>query len=64
MKTRFFRFMMYIAKNGQNMTKSTFRFVPLLDLDRRWSDVEIFDYFEFDLDERAFISYMVTEPRT
>ena len=63
MKTRFFRFMMFIAKNGQNMTKSTFRFVPVLDLDRKWCDDEIYDYFDFTVDERAFIDSMVTEPR-
>ena len=64
MKTRFFRFMMILAKNGQNMTKDTFRFVPVLDLNKKWSDEQLYDYFGLTSDERNYIQSIVTEPRT
>lgn len=64
MKTRFFRFMMILAKNGQNMSKDTFRFVPVVDLDRRWTDEQLYDFFGLTRDECNYIDSIVTEPRT
>jgi hypothetical protein len=63
MKTRFFRFMMILAKNGQNMSKDTFRFVPVIDLNRNWTDEQLYDFFELTPDERSYIETIVTEPR-
>ena len=64
MKTRFFRFMMILAKNGQNMTKGTFRFVPVPDLNKRWSDEQLYEFYGLTSDERNFIKSIVTEPRS
>ncbi len=63
MKTRFFRFMMILAKNGQNMTKDTFRFVPVPDLSKRWTDDQLYEFFGLTPDERSYIQSIVTEPR-
>ena len=63
MKTRFFRFMMILAKNGQNMTKDTFRFVPVPDLNRRWTDEQLCAYFELTPEESRYMETIVTAPR-
>jgi hypothetical protein len=43
MKTSFFRFMMLLAKNNQNMNKSVFRFVPNLQYS---SDMNLYKMFD------------------
>lgn len=64
MKTRFFRFMMILAKNGQNMTKDTFRFVPVPDLNKPWSDEQLYNLYGLTIAEQKYIKAIVTEPRT
>ena len=63
MKTRFFRFLMILAKNGQNMTKDTFRFVPVPDLNRRWTDEQLYELYGLSPEECSYIQSIVTEPR-
>lgn len=38
MKTKFFRFMMCLIKNTQNISKSVFAFVPIQDISKPWTD--------------------------
>jgi site-specific DNA-methyltransferase (adenine-specific) len=47
MKTKFFRFMVGIRKN-KNMTSKTYSFVPMLDMNRLWTDSDLYNYFELD----------------
>ena len=63
MKTRFFRFMMILAKNDHNMTQDVFRFVPVLDFNQRWTDQMLFDYFGITEQEQSYICSLVTKPR-
>ena len=63
MKTRFFRFMMILAKNGQNMTKDTFRFVPVPDLGKQWTDEQLYEFYGLTPNESSYIQSIVTEPR-
>lgn len=63
MKTRFFRFMMYLAKNDQNMTQDVFRFVPVVDLNKKWNDRKLYRLFGLTKEECSYIDSIVTEPR-
>lgn len=55
METRFFRFMVSLVKNTQNISKSCFLFVPVLPLDKDWNDQELYSLFELNDSEIAFI---------
>lgn len=58
-KTRFFRFMMSLVKNTQNISKSSYRFVPLQDLSKSWNDEELYAKYGLTDDEIAFIESMI-----
>jgi site-specific DNA-methyltransferase (adenine-specific) len=61
MRTRFFRFLVALRKNTQDVTQAKFKFVPLLDMKRSWSDEELFREFGLDVAEVEFINSMVRE---
>lgn len=62
MKTRFFRFMMILAKNNQNMNRETFRFVPLVDLNKQWNDIMLYQHYNI-MEYKDYIEKLVNEPR-
>lgn len=43
MTTRFFRFLMSLVKNTQNISKGVFEFVPVLDFNQEWDDEKLFE---------------------
>jgi site-specific DNA-methyltransferase (adenine-specific) len=59
MQTRFFRFLVALIKNTQNISKTSFGFVPVLDLKRTWSDNELYERYSLTEDEVAFIESMI-----
>jgi site-specific DNA-methyltransferase (adenine-specific) len=59
MQTRFFRFLVALIKNTQNISKTSFGFVPVLDLKRTWSDYELYERYSLTEDEVAFIESMI-----
>ena len=59
MKTKFFRFMMFLVRNGQNLTKSTYAFVPNLDYSKPWTDDELYSLFQVQQEEREYIDTMI-----
>lgn len=59
MQTRFFRFMMLLAKNGHNMTAATYRYVPVLDFTRKWTDAQLYEHYNISTDEQNFINEVV-----
>ena len=61
MKTKFFRFMMILAKNAHNLTKDVYRFVPKVDLTRKWDDKSLYQYFGISKEEQAYISKIIKE---
>ena len=61
MRTRFFRFMMFLVRNGQNLTKSTYSFVPNLDYSKSWTDEELYKLFDIQSDEIEYINAMIRE---
>lgn len=59
MKTRFFRFMMSLIKNTQNISRSVFAFVPAQDF-RSDSDINWDDSSE-NIDKQLYAKYGLTE---
>ena len=41
LKTKFARFLLSLAKTNQHATQNTYRFVPVQDFSRPWSDQEL-----------------------
>lgn len=59
MKTRFFRFMMSLIKNTQNISKGVFAFVPQQDFSKPWTDDDLYKKYNLTVDEIAFIESMI-----
>jgi site-specific DNA-methyltransferase (adenine-specific) len=53
--TKFARFLVLQRKVTQDVRPDQFRFVPLLDMRRSWSDSELYGYFGLTEDEAAYI---------
>lgn len=51
LKTKFARFLLSIVKNSQHGTKSTYRFVPVVDFSQRWDDKKLYKHFNLTKDE-------------
>ena len=56
MKSEFFRFMMLLAKNDQNLTRHCYRFVPDIPCDQY---INVYDYFGIEPEEQEFISKFI-----
>ena len=56
MVTRFFRFMMSLIKNTQNISKGVFAFVPVQDYSKSWTDEELYAKYGLTKDEIARIN--------
>lgn len=59
MQTRFFRFLVSLIKNTQNISKGSFAFVPVQDLSRPWNDKDLYTKYGITDDEVGFIESMV-----
>ena len=55
LKTRFFRVLVSACKISQHTPSSTYRFVPLQDFSKSWTDEELYKKYELTEDEIAFI---------
>lgn len=61
MKSRFFRFLLSLQKNTQNITKEKFSFVPIMDLRKKWNDDALFEFFAISKTEQEFIKSVVRD---
>lgn len=59
MRTRFFRFMMSLIKNTQNISKGVFAYVPVQDWSKPWTDEELYAKYGLTEEEIAFIESMI-----
>jgi site-specific DNA-methyltransferase (adenine-specific) len=59
MSTRFFRFLVSLIKNTQNISKGSFAFVPLQKLNQNWTDDVLYKKYGISEDEIKFIESMV-----
>ena len=58
-KTRFFRFMMSLVKNTQNISRGSYLFVPLQDFSHPWTDEMLYKKYGLNEEEIAFIESMI-----
>lgn len=61
--TKFVRFLVLQRKITQDLTPQRFRFVPMLDMARRWTDDDLYDYFGLTSEERDYIEATI-QPRS
>jgi site-specific DNA-methyltransferase (adenine-specific) len=61
MKTRFFRFLVSLKKNTQHNSKTTFTFVPDLDMSQEWTDEKLYKRYGITEEEQNFIKSIVKE---
>lgn len=59
MKSKFFRFLVLLIKNTQNAMQGVYRFVPLQDFTKPWTDAELYAKYGLSDDEIAFIESMI-----
>ena len=59
MKTRFFRFMMSLVKNTQNISKGSYVFVPIQDFSHPWTDEMLYRKYNLTGEEIGFIESMI-----
>ena len=61
LQTRFVRFLIYLRKNTQHLYSERFAFVPILSMDREWTDEVLYEKYGITEDEQAYIAEMVKE---
>ncbi|SCM55784.1 Eco57I restriction-modification methylase domain-containing protein [Petrimonas mucosa] len=59
MHTRFFRFMMSLIKNTQNISRGVFAFVPIQDFNEEWTDEKLFAKYGITASEIKFIDTLI-----
>ena len=59
MKTKFFRFLVLLKKNTQHATKQVYRFVPMQDFSKPWTDEELYAKYNLSDEEIQFIESMI-----
>ncbi|MCX8214030.1 MAG: hypothetical protein OTJ97_05915 [SAR202 cluster bacterium] len=57
--TRFVRFLVLQRKSTQHVTPDRFRFVPLADMKRRWTDADLYEHFALTEEEAAYIEAII-----
>lgn len=59
LKTKFVRFLICLRKNTQDVNRDRFLFVPKMDMKKRWTDKELFKFFEIAEEEIEFIDTLI-----
>jgi len=59
METRFFRFLVSLIKNTQNISRGSFAFVPVQDLSEPWTDERLYKKYNISRDQVQFIESMI-----
>lgn len=59
LKTRFVRFLLQQILTGQHLSADKFRFVPLQDFSKPWTDAELYAKYGLTDEEIAFIESMI-----
>ncbi len=59
MKSKFFRFLVLLIKNTQNAMQGVYRFVPLQDFSKPWTDAELYATYGLTDEEISFIESMI-----
>ena len=59
LKSRFVRFLLWLAISSLNVTRECFRFVPTQDFNEPWDDVKLYAKYGITEEEQAFIESMI-----
>jgi site-specific DNA-methyltransferase (adenine-specific) len=59
MQGRFFHFMVSMLKITQNSMKNVYSLVPLQDFSKPWTDKELYEKYNLNQNEIAFIEGMI-----
>ena len=57
--TKFFRFLLLQAMSSINMTSEVFKFVPMQDFSKKWTDTDLFEKYGLDEQERNYIDTLI-----
>lgn len=61
MRTRFVRFLVSLRKITQNITRDSYRFVPVLPMDKPWTDEDLYERYGISADQIEFIESLIAE---
>ena len=59
LKTKFFRTLVSAMKVSQDAMSRTYRFVPVQDFSKPWTDAELYEKYGLTADEIAFVEAMI-----
>ena len=59
LKTRFVRALVAMVTATQHLSKANFRFVPLQDFTRKWTDEDLYTKYDLNDEEIAFVENMI-----
>lgn len=57
--TKFVRFLVLQRKSTQDVRPDKFRFVPMLDMTKRWTDADLYKHFKLTKDEIDYIEFII-----
>lgn len=60
-KTKFFRFLVYLKKNSQDNMRSVFSLVPILDFKVEWTDEKLHKHFNLNNQDIDLINSLIKE---
>ena len=59
MKTKFFRFCVSVLKNTQDATQRVYKFTPLMDFTKKWTDTDLYTHFNLTPEHITHIEKMI-----
>ena len=63
-RDRFVRFLVSLRKITQNITRDSYKFVPLLPMDHLWTDEDLYKRYGITSDQIAFVESLISERPT
>lgn len=60
-RTKFFRFLLGILKTTQDANKDKFALIPAMNMAHKWSDIQLYSYFNLSEKEQRFIESMILD---
>jgi site-specific DNA-methyltransferase (adenine-specific) len=61
LRTRFVRFLVSLRKITQNITRDSYKFVPMLPMNRLWTDEDLYKRYGITADQIQFIESLIAE---
>lgn len=61
MKTKFFRFLLLLSVSSINLSKDKFRFIPRQNFDEQWNDKKLYEKYNLNEEDIAYIESIIKE---